>query len=76
MPHQANDAWLGIIEAVFDGLSSFAKLGSGFYLAISLQHWQRQPLVWRPPLARPYCTRCSVAGTWSSRASAEGVATL
>jgi hypothetical protein len=43
MPHQANDAWLGIIEAVFDGLSSFAKLGSGFYLAISLQHWTNIP---------------------------------
>jgi hypothetical protein len=24
-------AWLGIIEGVSDGLSSFAKLGSGFY---------------------------------------------
>src|ERR1700730_16563551 len=24
-------AWLGIIECVSDGLSSFAKLGSGFY---------------------------------------------
>jgi MFS family permease len=24
-------AWLGIIEGISDGLSSFAKLGSGFY---------------------------------------------
>jgi hypothetical protein len=24
-------AWLGIIERISDGLSSFAKLGSGFY---------------------------------------------
>ncbi len=24
-------AWLGVIEGVSDGLSSFAKLGSGFY---------------------------------------------
>jgi MFS family permease len=27
----ATSAWLGIIEGVSDGLSSFAKLGSGFY---------------------------------------------
>jgi MFS family permease len=27
----ASAAWLGIIEGVSDGLSSFAKLGSGFY---------------------------------------------
>ena len=27
----ATAAWLGIIEGVSDGLSSFAKLGSGFY---------------------------------------------
>jgi hypothetical protein len=25
-------AWLGIIEGISDGLSSFAKLGSGFYV--------------------------------------------
>src|SRR6266446_6647407 len=27
----AGAAWLGIIEGISDGLSSFAKLGSGFY---------------------------------------------
>src|SRR6516165_1555941 len=27
----ATAAWLGIIEGVSDGLSSFAKLGSGYY---------------------------------------------
>ena len=44
-------AWLGIIEGVSDGLSSFAKLGSGFYTDhLSKRKPSLSPDIWSPRL--------------------------
>ena len=77
-------AWLGIIEGVSDGLSSFAKLGSGFYTD---RLPRRKPIAFfgylvtalatggirsgDDGLARSYCSRRSVAGPRRANAGAE-----
>jgi hypothetical protein len=82
----ATAAWLGLIEGISDGLSSFAKLGSGFYTdGLS----RRKPIAFVGYLVTtlataafgfataPWhvlnCTRRSVAWTRGSHASAEGI---